>query len=664
MFNNGNFDQRGIRLIVTACALLLWFAATAADGSSRRQPQRARRSMARSAEMAWLRRRWVVGCAGMALMLVAKVVVSPARVDARSGVNHRDIVDADYVGSSGQVDCDPRVACRGLRLVACSALVPVFLLLPSQSAEAQGWYPDPYTQDVIERGIEEGIDQIKGSFSGLGDAIRESCTFDTNVHADEIDAEMQSFLDCLGMLPVVGAGFDLANITYSVKEGDWSGAGLRVLFFLPVVGGGFAAVKISKGTPITTKQLKELAPTHVIPRVRAGPFTIKHTGTKSIAKNVDHVKGTKESLGGLRKQLKEKAGLSKADYDYYDIDHSVPRSLGGTNARKNLRVVSKEANNFKSALEDLVVKFKEANPDLVADFVVDHGTKHLKPKAIRVTATLNGFSWTVEIPNVVGPNFTPRLVGYGGTAARAAGETGRLLTAVKRVVTSGGGGGGNGSVSVASAPATPTLSISTVSAADRCTGCYWLIGTGTNWEPHSRFHITCTGNGETFADTSADHPVPYKARYASPTGEITWGTTICYSSYRRTVVEVWNDAGQHASVTVGGGGGGNGSVSVASAPATPTLSISTVSAADRCTGCYWLIGTGTNWEPHSRFHITCTGNGETFADTSANHPVPYKARYASPTGEITWGTTICYSSYRRTVVEVWNDAGQRASVTV
>ena len=556
---------------------------------------------------------------------------------------------------------------RYLRRVACPFFVSACLLLPSQPAEAQGWYPDPYTQQVIERGIEEAINEVKDFFPRLRDGIQESCTFDTNVHADEIDPEVQRFLDCLGMIPVVGAGFDLANITYSVEQGDWSGAGLRVLFFLPVIGGGVAAIKISKVTRITTtKQVKELAPTQLVPRVRVGPSYIKHTGTKSIVKNVDPATGDLEKLGKLRSQLKDKAGLSKEEYAHYTVDHSVPGSMGGTNQLPNLRVVSWQANNFKSRLELLVVEFRRNNRHLAADFVVDHGTKHLKPKIIKVTGTLNGSSWTVAIPNVVGPEFVPRLIEYSGTPARAAGEAGRLLTAVKRLVASGGNesgtGTGNESVSVASAPATPTLSVSTVSAADRCSGCDWLVGTGSNWEPHSRFHITCTGNGERFADTSVNQPVPYRARYASSTGEITWGASICYTAYRHTDVEVWNDAGQRARVTVRRGS--DGSDSVASAPATPTLSVSTVSAADRCSGCDWLVGTGSNWEPHSRFHITCSGNGERFADTSVNHPVPYRARYASSTGEITWGASICYTAYRHTDVEVWNDAGQRARVTV
>ncbi len=79
-----------------------------------------------------------------------------------------------------------------------------------------------------------------------------------------------------------------------------------------------------------------------------------------------------------------------------------------------------------------------------------------------------------------------------------------------------------------------------------------------------------------------------------------------------------------------------------------------------------MTGSGSGWAPGERFHIRCSGGGRPFADTSTGLGAPngYRARYATPAGEIRWERQICYSAYSETEVEVWNASGQSVVVIV
>ena len=352
--------------------------------------------------------------------------------------------------------------------------------------------------------------------------------------------------------------------------------------------------------------------------------------------------------------------------------------MGGSNEPANLRVLTDDAHKVKSSIEGAVTAYKDRYRHQVVDYIVDHGTKSKLPDRQVVQVSVNSsapITWT--IPNVHGAGAlttmkVPGTLAPYGELLRLVGATGNVLDG--SVSAAGGGSPGGGYLG----SGVPTVTIVTADAGDRCVGCRWMTGSGSGWAPGVRFHIRCSGGGKVFADTSTGLGTPngYKARHASPSGEIQWGSQICYSAFRETEVEVWNASGQRVVVPVsaagqrvvvpvsaaGGGSPGGGYLG----SGVPTVTIVTADAGDRCVGCRWMTGSGSGWAPGVRFHIRCSGGGKVFADTSTGLGTPngYKARHASPSGEIQWGSQICYSAFRETEVEVWNASGQRVVVPV
>ena len=541
--------------------------------------------------------------------------------------------------------------------------------VPCMFMQATGPVTDPWA--IIERELQPAVDKLQQFLESIADLpaqVWSYCAPDFS-GADDVE-EVQELFDCLGLIPVVGVAFDTANATYSLTQGDWADGLMRGVFIVPVVGQAAAlkiTVKSRQVTSISVGTLEKLNGANR--RLWRLP---KQSDTVSVAKNVPHRKSDLPKLGDRRNQLKREAGIPEEEFGLYNVDHSVPKSMGGTNESSNLRILTRDANDVKSSIEGAIAAFKDKYPDDIVDFIVDHGTKSRLPDRLVVKVSVNSsapITWT--IPNVHGAGAlstmkVPGALGPYGELWRLAGATGNVLDG--SVSADGGGSPGGGSPGGGYlGSGVPTVTIVTADAGDRCVGCRWMTGWGSGWAPGVRFHIRCSGGGEAFVDTSTGLGAPngYRARHASPSGEIQWGSQICYSAYRETEVEVWNASGQRVVVPVSAAGGGSpGGGYLGSG--VPTVTIVTADAGDRCVGCRWMTGWGSGWAPGVRFHIRCSGGGEAFVDTSTGLGAPngYRARHASPSGEIQWGSQICYSAYRETEVEVWNASGQRVVVPV
>ena len=553
-----------------------------------------------------------------------------------------------------------------LKRCACSLLVACLLLvLPVESSEA-AVSPSPVTDPwkILEQELQPAFDwaqQFVDSISDLPAQVWRYCAPDRS-SGDDIE-EVQELFDCLGTIPYAGIAFDTVNATYSLTQGNWGDAAMRAVFIVPIVGNVVAlkiVVKSRKATSITVGTLEQMNKS--VPNLRLWRLP-KHSDTVSYAKNVEHHPDGLPPIRHLRNRLKREAGVPKAEFSRWNVDHSIAGSLGGTNNLDNLRVLTVDANQVKSKIEAAVVTFKNKHRDQVVDFVVDHGTKARRPDQIVVKVAVNGREpITVTIPNVHGAASRSTVM-IPGTVSPY-GEAWRLAGAIQSVFAGSGSGAAAGGSSAGDgypAPPAPTLTIIRAAAGDRCAGCHWMTGRGSGWAAGERFHVRCSGGGEAFADTSTGLGTVngYRARFASPSGEIQWDNQICYSAYSETRVEVWNASGQRVAVTVSAGDG-------YPAPPAPTLTIIRAAAGDRCAGCHWMTGRGSGWAAGERFHVRCSGGGEAFADTSTGLGTVngYRARFASPSGEIQWDNQICYSAYSETRVEVWNAYGQRVAVTV
>ena len=579
------------------------------------------------------------------------------------------------------------------RFAVAVCLLVASLLPPADTAEAaqaQGRWPTTDPWAIMERelgpafdAVSECLRNIYGCAADVVASIWDYCEPDfSGTGEDDLD-EAQELLDCLGLIPGIGIAFDTVNATVSLTQGDWGDAAMSAVFIVPILGQKAAAAKITVKSRVTksiTIEALEKAK-KAQPIRRAAPLP-SPSDTVSVKANVQHNKAPGPSSRHLGPGLKRKAGIPESEFHLWTKDHSIPRSMHSAedmhklNDPENLRVLTVDANQVKSRIEDAVVNWADDHGDDVVDFVVDHGTNALRPAVVTVKIYVNGGEPIVAtIPNVHGAASVaairiPRNIDNYGEALRLAGAVQRVVdgSAADSVPAAPGGTPGGSSASAAQPRSVPTLTITTSSAGDRCAGCRWMVGSGSGWAPGERFHVRCSGGGEAFADTSTNKGAKtvYRARYASPSGEISWGNQICYSDYSETLIEVWNTSGQRASVTVTAGDSAATATTAAQPRSVPTLTITTSSAGDRCAGCRWMVGSGSGWAPGERFHVRCSGGGEAFADTSTNKGAKtvYRARYASPSGEISWGNQICYSDYSETVIEVWNTSGQRASVTV
>jgi len=387
---------------------------------------------------------------------------------------------------------------------------------------------------------------------------------DPDFSGDDDMEEVQELFDCLGMFPLVGIGFDTFNATYSLLEGNWGEAGMRAVFIVPIVGNLTAAkivVKSRKVTSISVGTLEEVTKSVSNTRLWRLP---KHSDTVSVAKNVTHHRDGLLPLGNLRSELKRDAGIPKTEHHRWTVDHSISASLGGTNDLANLRLVTRDANQVKSEIEDVVVNFTNKYPNQVVDFVVDHGTKLKVPDRMVVKIFVNGRApITATIPNVDGARAVstltiPGTLDSSSEAWRLGGDIGRVLTGSLSVEdggspgTAGSSSGGSSSTNTTGTREAATLSVQRGSyVIDHDAGCYadtgcrWVVGSGSAWPASEQFWITCG----TFVDTSQNRPANYRARFVDANGNLSWGERICFSSFTHSV-EVWTQSGFRMTATI------------------------------------------------------------------------------------------------------------------
>ena len=579
---------------------------------------------------------------------------------------------------------------RGACLLVAACLLAA--VLPAEEAEATvevaAVFPNTNPLEIIEQELERELQAAAARIQELLDSLRDLpgqvwryCAPDFSGTEDVEEA--QALLDCLGLIPYVGIGFDTANAIWSAAQGNWEDAAIRAVFIIPIVGnvvGLKIVVKARRGTTISVDTLENLKKS--LPNTRPWRLPAK-SDTVSVFENVQRPSGTasRGSTRHLSKSLKQEAGIPAEEWDRWTLDHTLPLSLKGTNTSKNLKVLTYDANQVKSRVESAVAAFKDKHKDrVVVDFVVDHGITARRPDRTVVKIAVDGKGpITVTIPNVHGAGAVSTLRVDGVVSINS--EAWRLAGAIGNALQGSGSSDSTGSHDSAGSHSAgshntgqangATVEIVPADAGDRCVGCRWMTGSGSGWAPGERFHIRCSGGGRAFVDTSTGLGAPngYRARYATPAGEIRWERQICFSAYSETEVEVWNASGQRVVVIVRSDSTGShnsaGLHNTGQANGA-TVEIVPADAGDRCVGCRWMTGSGSGWAPGERFHIRCSGGGRAFVDTSTGLGAPngYRARYATPAGEIRWERQICFSAYSETEVEVWNASGQRVVVTV
>ena len=460
-------------------------------------------------------------------------------------------------------------------LVVAVCFLAVSLLLPAGSAEATDTWSttDPWV--ILERELErelgpvvepvfECFRDVWGCAAEVVASVWQYCDPDfSGAGEDDLD-EVQELLDCLGLIPVAGIAFDTANVAISLTRGNWGDAALSAVFVVPIVG-QLAAIKITVKSRVTKsitiealEKAKKARPIH-----RASPLP-SPSDTVSVKAGVKHNTAKGPRSRHLRSGLKREAGIPESEWDLWTVDHPIPRAMHSADEMRllnnqRLRVLTQDANQVKSRIEDAVTEFVDRNKDDVVDFVVDHGTKARRPDRVQVKVYVNGGDPIVAtIPNVHGANLVATLHVPKTISKHAEGW--RLAGAIQGVVAGSSTESRSAPVTVTGGASTaaaqpqpvPTLTITTSDAGDRCAGCWWMVGHGSGWTAGERFHVRCSGAGEAFADTSTGKGSQngFRARHASPSGKISWGTQICYSSFRETLVEVWNASGQRAAVTV------------------------------------------------------------------------------------------------------------------
>ncbi|UHA73171.1 DUF6531 domain-containing protein [Paenibacillus sp. 481] len=143
--------------------------------------------------------------------------------------------------------------------------------------------------------------------------------------------KIQTGLDILGMIPVVGAVFDVVNAGISVARGDLVGAGMSLISMVPGVGDAFGAAKLAgKAANKIGKAVMKQGGDKVIQLGKSQMDKVLTAAKKADGPAVDIQKQVAEKLGKMQEQM---AAKTQALLTAAAKNKGVQRSMKALNHR-------------------------------------------------------------------------------------------------------------------------------------------------------------------------------------------------------------------------------------------------------------------------------------------------------------------------------------------